>query len=159
MGRGRSGDVNLSFGYDHNLNGFNFFLKGMAKAALEEFQLAVQLDSKFPQSLNNLAACLAKEGRLVEAKGYLTEALSLEPNSVVIHNNLGVVLFMLGEIKKGKQVLETTLDMDPMLSATCLNLGDVFACLKDVKSAVALYQQIGLADPLVDLAGQRLKYR
>ena len=46
-----------------------------------------------------------------------------------------------------------------MLSATCLNLGDVFACLKDVKSAVALYQQIGLADPLVDLAGQRLKYR
>ncbi|OGC24823.1 hypothetical protein A2291_02320 [candidate division WOR-1 bacterium RIFOXYB2_FULL_42_35] len=157
--KGGKEDVNISFGQKYNLSGWEYFMKGMYKAALEEFGLAVQLDSKFPVSLNNLAVSLAKEGRFSEARLKLEEAVHLDSNSVVLHNNLGVVYFLLGQIEKANQELQKAKVIDPELEAVCINLGDVTYLQKKVEEALKLYKKIGSFGVLSDLAEQRLRYK
>ena len=156
---GRREDISVSFGQNYNNSGFDYFMKGMYKAALEEFGLAVQLDAKFVAGLNNLGVSLAKEGRLVEAKAKLEEAVHSEPGSIVLRNNLGVVYLLLGQIDQGRAELEKGYTFDPELSALCINLGDICYIKKDVKRAIDLYRRAGNFDVLTDIAEQRLTYK
>lgn len=156
---GRKEEVSQSFGQSHNHSGFEFFMKGMYKASLEEFQLAVQLDARFATALNNLGVCLIKEGRLVEAKTKLEEAVNLNPGSAIFRNNLGMVYFFLGEFEKSRRELEKALAIDPELPAVALNLGDVCYAQEEIEKAIKLYQKIGNFDILTEIVEQRLMYK
>lgn len=157
--KGTKEEVNISFGQKYNLSGWEYFMKGMYKAALEEFSLAVQLDNKFSISLNNLAVSLAKEGRFPEARLKLEEAVHLDPHSVVLHNNLGVVCFLLGKIDQANHELSKAQSIDPDLEAVCINLGDVSYLQKNIEQAINLYRKIGSFGVLSDLSEQRLRYK
>jgi len=156
---GRKDEINVSFGQSHNTSGFDFFMKGMYKAAQEEFQLAVQLDSRFAVVLNNWAISLAKEGRFVEARSKLEEAVHLDPSSALFRNNLGLIYFLLGCFDLAKGELERARELDPDLSAVYINLGDVYYLKKEIESALKLYQMIGKFDILSEIAEQRLIYK
>lgn len=156
---GRKEDVRVSFGQNYNNSGFEYFLKGMHKAAIEEFSLAVQLDSKFATVLNNLGVALAREGKITEAKARLEEAVHLEPHSVVFRNNLGAVYFLLGQIDQARIELEKAYALDPELSGVCINLGDICYFKKDIRRAIDLYKRAGNFDVLTELAEQRLAYK
>ncbi|MBU0502623.1 MAG: tetratricopeptide repeat protein, partial [Candidatus Margulisbacteria bacterium] len=158
-GRGRPGEMSMPFGHNHNVAGFDYYLKGMIKAAWEEFQLAVQLDSSSASALNNFGVCFVHEGRFAEARQKFAEAVNLEPNSVIFHNNLGVVYLLLGEIEKARKTLEQVSQLDPELAAAQINLGDIYSCKKETQKALALYAQIGRHDVLAELALARLRYR
>ena len=156
---GHKEEVSVSFGQKHADSGYDYFVKGMNKAALEEFQLAVQLDAGFAIALNNLAVTLIKEGKLTEARLKLEEASRLEPNSLIYCNNLGALYFLLGRIEQARKELEKAHKLDPELAAVCLNLGDVYYLRRRAKEAIGLYQQVGDFDPLSELAEQRLTYK
>ncbi|PIS28086.1 hypothetical protein COT42_08880 [Candidatus Saganbacteria bacterium CG08_land_8_20_14_0_20_45_16] len=155
----RRADVSLSFGQSHNSAGFDYLIKGMDKAAAEEFQLAVQLDSQFSRALNNLAVSLIKEGKFFEAKEKIDQAINLEPSSIVLRNNLAVIYFMLGRFDQAKELLEQLQAIDPENSALCLNLGDLCYLKNDIRRAIELYQSVGSFDPLAEIAQQRLAYK
>lgn len=156
---GRKEEVNVSFGQEHNSEGFEFFMKGMFPAAEEEFSLAVQLDRRFGAALNNLAVTLAREGKFEEARLRLNEAVQIDPASAVFYNNLGVIYLLLGRIDLASTALEKSFALDPESSAVCLNLGDVHYWKKDVPKAIEFYRRVGMFDPLSSLARKRLMYK
>ena len=156
---GRREEVSVSFGQEHNSEGFQFFMKGMLPAAEEEFLLAVQLDRRFAAALNNLGVTLAKVGKFEEARLRLGEAVQLESASAVFYNNLGVVYFMLGKTDLAQTALEKSLALNPESSAACLNLGDIYYFKKETKKAIDFYRRVGLFDPLSDLSKRRLLHK
>ncbi|KPJ68818.1 hypothetical protein AMJ44_05355 [candidate division WOR-1 bacterium DG_54_3] len=155
----RKQDVRLSFGHNYNSSGFDYFMKGMYKAAIEEFQLAVQMDANFAPGLNNLGVALAKGRKFSEAKVRLEDAVQLEPQSVVFRNNLGVIYLLLGQIDQAQIELEKAYTLDPELSAACINLGDICYFKKDVRRALDLYRRASNFDVLAEIAEQRLAYK
>lgn len=156
---GRKKEMSLSFGQNYNTSGFEYFMKGMHKAALEEFQLAVQLDVKFAAALNNLGVSLIKEGKPAEARPKFQDAVNINPNSVVFRNNLGVVYYLLGQVDQAKAELEKAYTIDPELAGVCMNLGDICYFKNDIRRALDLYKRAGDFDVLTELAEQRLAYK
>jgi tetratricopeptide (TPR) repeat protein len=156
---GQREPMSVSFGQNYNNSGFEYYMKGMYKGAIEEFSLAVQLDANFAIALNNLGIALAKEGRLGEAKIRIEHAVHVYPNSVILHNNLGIVSRLLGDIEKAKQEFEKAAAIDPDLPAVCINLGDIYYVKKEIEPAIREYQKIGSYDVLSDIAKQRLLYK
>jgi len=159
IGGGRRETVSVSFGQNYNTAGFDYFMKGMYKAAIEEFSLAVQLDAGFAVALNNLGVALAKEGRLGEAKIRIENAVHLDPGSAVIRNNLGVIYLLRGEVEPARLEFEKARVIDPKLPALCLNLGDVCYTKKEIQKAIELYKKVGNFDVLSDIAEERLLYK
>jgi len=159
MGRSKKEEVSLSFGQTHNSAGYDLFLKGMYKAALEEFQLAVQLDSQFTSGLNNWAIALAKEGRFNEAKAKLEKVVDISPNSPIFRNNLGLIYLILGHLKSAKKEIEKAYALDPNSSVIAINLGDACYLKGDTETAIKLYQKVGRFDIVSEIAERRLIHK
>ncbi|NQT30261.1 MAG: tetratricopeptide repeat protein [Candidatus Saganbacteria bacterium] len=155
----RKEEVSLSFGQNHNVSGFEYFMKGMYKAALEEFQLAVSLDVGFATALNNLGVSLVKEGKIAEAKIKLESAVQIEPHSVVFRNNLGLIYFMLGDFDRGSSEIEKAYTLDPENNGVCINLGDICYLKGEIRRAIDLYRRPGNFDVLTELSEKRLMYK
>ncbi|MBU0672268.1 MAG: tetratricopeptide repeat protein [Candidatus Margulisbacteria bacterium] len=156
---GRREEMSLSFGQTHNAAGFEYFMKGMYKAAMEEFQLAVQLDVKFANALNNLGVALLKEGKLYEARAKFESAIEIDQASLVYRSNLGLAYFLLGQLDQAAYEIEKAYTIDPENSAVRLNLGDICYLKKDIKRAMDLYQRTGSFDVLTEIAEQRLRFK
>jgi tetratricopeptide (TPR) repeat protein len=158
--RGDRGDaLNMSFGQEHNVAGFDHFIKGRYKAASEEFELAVQLDPKFIPALNNLAVMFMREKRLEQAETRIQLLLSMDPGSAVARNNMGVCLFLKNEIEPAVIEFNKAIEYDPGLSAAFINLGDIMYSRGLAKNAIALWEKAKTGDPLSPLAQRRLYYK
>lgn len=155
----RREEMSLSFGQTHNVAGYDFFMKGMHKAALEEFQLAVQLDAKFATALNNYAVALVREGKLYDAKSNLEDAVHIDPGSVVLRNNLGLVYSLLGQKAQAEQELAKAYTLDPELTGVCLNFGDICYAKNDIRRAIDLYTRAANFDVLAEVAEKRLRFK
>ena len=151
--------LNISFGQSHNDAGFEHFIRGRFKNAMEEFSLAVQLDPKFCASLNNLAVILMREGQLEQAGTRLNYALSLDPGSSVLHNNLGVYNVMKNDLEAAATEFNRALEIDPDVSAVYVNLGDVMYVKGNVQNALSLWEKVKMNDPLSAIAARRLSYK
>lgn len=156
----RGGDaLNISFGQEHNIAGFDHFIKGRYKAASEEFELAVQLDPKFIPALNNLSVMFMREKRLEQAETRIQLLLSMDPGSAVAHNNMGVCHVLKNEIEPAVMEFNKAIELDPGLSAPCINLGDVMYSRGLAKNAISLWEKAKTGDPLSPLAQRRLYYK
>jgi tetratricopeptide (TPR) repeat protein len=156
---GHKEEVSVSFGHEHNIEGVEYFLKGMYQAAEEELNLSVQLDRRFGAALNNLGVVLAKLGRLEEARQPLSEAVQLEPASAVYYGNLGTVNLLLGRTDRALTALEKSHALDPQCAAVLLNLGDAYYARGEIRQALDCYKKIGEYDTISDLARKRLRYK
>lgn len=156
---GKKEEINVSFGQEHNQEGFEYFMKEMYPAAEEAFSLAVQLDRYFTVAINNLGVTLARQGKIEEARLYLNSATQIDPTSAILLNNLGVFCFLQGKEEPAKAFLEKSYALDPESSGICINLGDFYYHHKESQKAIELYRKVGAFDPLSDLAEQRLLYK
>jgi len=155
-----AGDLlNMSFGQEHNNAGFEHFIKGRFKGAIEEFNLAVQLDPKFRAALNNLAVMLMKEEHLEQAQTRLNLAASLDPESAVLHNNIGVHHYLKNDMESAISEFNKALEDDPELSAVYINLGDIMYLKGQAQNAISLWEKIKMNDPLSPVAQRRLAYK
>jgi tetratricopeptide (TPR) repeat protein len=156
----RGGDaLNISFGQDHNVAGFDHFIKGRYKAATEEFELAVQLDPNFIAALNNLSVMFMREKRLEQAETRIQFLLSMDPGCAVARNNMGVCRLLKNEIEPAVMEFNKALELDPGLSAACINLGDIMYSQGLAKNAISLWEKARTSDPLSPLAQRRLYYK
>lgn len=155
----REEEENLSFSQKHNSLGFEYFVKGMHKAAMEEFGQAARMDPKNTSVLNNLSITLAHEGRLEEALRNLSLAISIQPDCAILHNNLGVIYYLKGGISQAEKELNQAAALDPDLAGICLNRGDIYYSIGKVQEAIEDWKKIGEYDPLSELASDRLLYK
>ncbi|MFA5840389.1 MAG: tetratricopeptide repeat protein [Candidatus Margulisiibacteriota bacterium] len=156
---GRKEEISVSFGQTHNVAGYDYYLKGMYKAALEEFQLAVQLDNSYSSAVNNLGVALSNDNRHFEARKYFEQAVDYNPNSAIFRTNLAVVYLMLGQTEKARKELEKARELDPELMAISVNLADVYYTRGEIEKALQLYRSIGEFDYLKEIAERRLLFK
>ena len=155
-----AGDLlNISFGQEHNNAGFEHFIKGRFKGAMEEFGLAVQLDPKFCAALNNLAVMLMRDKHLEQAETRLNLALSMDQGSAVIHNNMGVFHYMKKDTGSAITEFNKAIERDPSLSAAYINLGDIMYSNGSAQNAISLWEKVRTNDPLSTIAQRRLAYK
>ncbi len=153
---GRRQNITASFGQSHNNSGFDYFIKGMFKAALEEFDLASKIDPAFVASINNLGISYVKLDRLNEAIEKFKEALRLDPASSILLNNLGAAYFLSQDLSNAKKYLQKSKEINPELAAAALNLGDTDYKMDHPKEAIESYQSVEKQNLLYSLATKRL---
>ena len=90
-------------------------LLGRLDEAVAAYRQAISLNAAFPQAYNGLASALEMMGRTENAVAALTEALAIEPNSLLAetHGMLGGVLIKLGRIDEAISALRTSVGLDP----------------------------------------------
>ena len=160
-GRGvepRTEDLKISFGQDHNQAGFEYFVKGRFKAAEEEFNLSVALDSRLAPALNNLGILLVKRGKLGPAELKIKASTEIDSTFSVLHNNLGLIYYLKGDLKDAEKEFRLALDLDKTLTAAQINLGDVLYLQGQTEEAITFWQNVGDFNPLTEFAKRRMMF-
>jgi tetratricopeptide (TPR) repeat protein len=85
--------------------------------ALEEarknYQMALTLNPRYPDALNNLAAVYHGERKYKKAEKTYKRALKYGPNSAVTYRNLGTTYFGEGNYKEGAKAYQKALELNP----------------------------------------------
>lgn len=85
--------------------------------ALEEarknYQMALTLNPRYPDALNNLAAVYQGERKYKKAEKTYKRALKYGPNSAVTYRNLGTDYFSEGKSKEGAKAYQKALELNP----------------------------------------------
>jgi tetratricopeptide (TPR) repeat protein len=85
--------------------------------ALEEarksYQMALTLNPRYPDALNNLAAVYHGERQYKRAEKTYKRALKYGPNSAVTYRNLGTAYFSEGNYKEGAKAYRKALELNP----------------------------------------------
>lgn len=155
----RAEAINMSFGQNHNTDGFDLFMRGMDTGAREEFSLAVALDSSFAPGLNNLAVMQILEEEFDPALKNLEAAIDEDFDSPVFYNNLGVLYYLRGNLDEAIKILEKAKNLNDRFSAIDINLGNFLYVKGEVARALELFQQVTADDVLGDIAKQWLQYK
>jgi len=102
---------------------------------------------------NRLASCYYLgylyniRGRLSEAVSYYTEALQIDPYSVVIHNNLGLSLAKQGRLDEAISHYSEALRIDPAFVYAHNNLGIALVNVGRFDEAISHYSEALRIDP------------
>ena len=83
------------------------------EAARKNYQMALTLDPRYPDALNNLAAVYHGERKYKKAEKTYKMALKYGPNSAVTYRNLGTVYFSEGNYKEGAKAYQKALELNP----------------------------------------------
>ncbi len=150
--------LNLSFSQSHNQKGFDFYLKGMYKGALEEFSLAEKLDEKLSSAVNNHGLVLLKEGKVGIAESKILRAIDEDSRSAALYNNLGIIKYLKGDLKMAELNFRRAVALDHALNPVYINLGDILYLLGNAKQAISCWERIKDFDPVSDFAKRRLMY-
>src|SRR6202046_542044 len=85
--------------------------------ALEEarknYQMALTLNPRYPDALNNLAAVYHGERKYKKAEKAYKRALKYGPNSAVTYRNLGTAYFSEGNYTEGTKAYQKALELNP----------------------------------------------
>jgi tetratricopeptide (TPR) repeat protein len=155
----REEELSISFGQEHNNNGFDLFMKGLYEGAKEEFSLAVQLDAGFATALNNLGVVYLLEGHTEDAQSALLDAREKETGLFVTLNNLGVACLVKGDYEKALKHFEAARKLGGESSALSINLGDAYFLLGKAEEAFKCYREVPDFDVLFDFVARRLMFR
>ncbi len=95
--------------------------------ALDELQLAAQLDEKNAEAHNDLADLLAARGRLPDAETQYGAAIELDPTSVDLHASLGGVLEAEGKASEAILQFESVVKLNPAVYPAQMELAVLLA--------------------------------
>ncbi len=121
--------------------GVSFAARGKVDDAIEQYQLALQLEPDAVEIHYNMANELAALGKVDEAISHLERALELEPNYAEAHNNLGVQLARQGESDQALAHFERAVQLNPSYAEAGYNLGLTLARQGRIAEAVQHFRQ------------------
>jgi tetratricopeptide (TPR) repeat protein len=75
--------------------------------------MALTLNPRYPDALNNLAAVYHGERKYKKAEKTYKRALKYGPNSAVTYRNLGTAYFSEGNYKEGTKAYQKALELNP----------------------------------------------
>ncbi len=134
----------------HNNLGFLFLRSGELDKAISEFQAALDIRSKNPQTHYNLGAALiqnnlgnafARKQLWDEAIDHLQEAERLRPDYADAYFNLGSVLFQQGRIDQAIAQWRKALAIRPSDAEAHRNVANALRKQGNIKAAIAEYEQ------------------
>jgi tetratricopeptide (TPR) repeat protein len=81
--------------------------------ARKNYQMALALNPRYTDALNNLAAVYHGERKYKKAEKTYKRALKYGPNSAVTYRNLGTTYFGEGNYKEGAKAYQKALELNP----------------------------------------------
>src|SRR6184192_4300339 len=106
-----------------NAEGLRLMDRGQIGTAVEKFRLAIALDPKNIEALNNLAVAMGKEGDARGALAVFRRALRLDPGNPKLHSNLALALRRSGRPHDAVLEMRSALSLDPGSSEIRRRLG------------------------------------
>lgn len=120
---------------------------GRHAEALESFDRALKMKSKFAEAHNNRGAALAALGREAEAEQSYRKAIAIKPDYAEAHYNLGSLLRTLGRYEEALKSLDRALALRPNYVKAHNNRGLVLEVLDRNEDALAAYDSALSVNP------------
>ena len=120
---------------------------GRLDEAIDQFQIALNIDPKYPMARTNLGIALAKKGRLDEAIAHFQTVLENYPNDAKAHLNLGTALAKKGDSQSAIAAYEKALSIQSPYPSAHYNLGMALDDSGRIDEAIAHYQEAVQEDP------------
>jgi len=107
--------------------GFTRYEQGRIPEAIEQFQLALQIDPNYDGAHYNMGVVRSKSGQTAQAIDHYRKAISVKPNHAKAHNNLGNALAAVGRFADAIQECREALRIKPDYAEAHFNLGNSLA--------------------------------
>ena len=117
----------------HHMLGSVFIEQGEFDKALQQFDIAINLDKKNPDLLNDKGELLQKMGKFNEAREVFLLAVKCDPQFKDAFNNLGVCLCSLNLYKEAKDAFQKAVDIEPRFFASHCNLALALQMLNETE--------------------------
>jgi tetratricopeptide (TPR) repeat protein len=121
----------------HAALGESYFTVGKIDMATEEFKTLIELDPS-PRSYALMGLCYRHLGKYDEAKSYLSESLSADPNNPLALFNLGFIARKQGDNDQAEQYLRHALGIDPSYPDALFELGSLKMDLRKYDEAIPI---------------------
>ena len=119
----------------HAALGESYFTVGKVDKALQEFRTLISLDPS-PRSFVFMGLCYRHLGQYDEAKHYLKQSLSSDPNNLPALFNLGFIARKEGDYPQAEQYLQRAVRLDKDYPEALFELGSLKMDLKKYDEAV-----------------------
>jgi len=120
---------------------------GRLDEAIDQFQIALNIDPKYPMARTNLGIALTKQGRIDEAIAHFRTVLENYPNDSKAYHNLGIALLKKGDPQSGIAAFEKALSIQARYPSAHYNLGMALDDSGRIDEAIAHYQEAVQEDP------------
>jgi tetratricopeptide (TPR) repeat protein len=130
----------------HAALGESYFTVGKVDDALQEFKTLVSLDPS-PRSYVFMALCYRHLGQYDEAKRYLKQSLSADPNNLPTLFNLGFIARKEGDYPQSEQYLQRAVRLDKDYPEVLFELGSLKMDQKKFDQAVPLLRHFVEVSP------------
>jgi tetratricopeptide (TPR) repeat protein len=120
---------------------------GRLDEAIDQFQIALNIDPKYPMARTNLGIALTKKGRIDEAIANLQTVLEDYPNDAKAYYNLGTALLKKGDSQSAIAAYEKALSIQSRYPSAHYSLGMALDDSGRIAEAIAHYQQAVQENP------------
>jgi tetratricopeptide (TPR) repeat protein len=120
---------------------------GHLDEAIDQFQIALKIDPKYPVARTNLGIALSKKGRVDEAITQLQTVLQHFPDDAIAHLNLGTALAKKGDPQSAIAEFEKALSIQSHYPSAHYSLGMALDDSGQIDEAIAHYQEAVKEDP------------
>jgi protein O-mannosyl-transferase len=127
-------------GVAHSNLGTALAEEGKREEALEQFQIAVQINPGYADFHNNLGNALYQEGKADEAAAQYQISLQEWHDDPVVHNNLGNALQQEGKMDEAIAQYQIAVQLNPRYAEAEYDLGNAFALQGKLDQAIGHYQ-------------------
>jgi tetratricopeptide (TPR) repeat protein len=128
-------------GVAHSNLGTALAEQGKLEAALEQFQIAVQINPGYADFHNNFGNALFQVGKAYDAAAQYQIALQEGQNDAVVHNNLGNALEQEGKTDEAVAQYQIALQINPRYAEAEYDLGNAFALHEKPDQAIIHYEK------------------
>jgi len=124
----------------HSQLGVAYTEQGDAAKALEQYQIALQINPDFADAYTNIGLLYIERGQVSKAIDYYQKALQLKPASPETHNNIGVAYTRLGMLNKAVVSFQESLQLKTQQPGVYNNLGDAYEKMGLLDKAIQEYR-------------------
>ncbi|WP_029897523.1 tetratricopeptide repeat-containing diguanylate cyclase [Desulfohalovibrio reitneri] len=124
-----------------NISADRLFTHGDHYGAMEEYKRALLADENNNLARNSLAVCLARLGRLDQARALFHQVCELDPDDLSARYNLGCACLRLGEHREAAEAFADCLRIDPGHVYSLIRLGQLAEQAGEPEQAEDLYQK------------------
>jgi len=132
---------------EHLIRGNESFEKGDFKTAEIEYKNVLQIDSSITEAIGNIGLIYFRQGRLVEAYPFLTQARALEPDNLIYRSKLCSLLTQAGSPQDAWDEASFVLEKDPTDKTALFALQTAGLSLQKIGEARTKIEQLNAAQP------------
>ena len=132
---------------EHLIRGNESFEKGDFKTAEIAYKNVLQIDSSITEAIGNIGLIYYRQGRLVKAYPFLTQARALEPDNLIYRSKLCSLLTQAGSPQDAWDEASFVLEKDPTDKTALFAFQAAGLSLQKIGEARTKIEQLNAAQP------------